>query len=503
MGGSILTIWPHETPHMITAPRLAAFLLLAAPAVASAQGLEPALEAVKTESVRADIHFIASDEMQGRDTPSAEIRIAARYLRSRLMRLGFEEGGTNGYFYEYSLNSSAVDMKGTGVEVEGGPEFELGSDYWFRSRSVREDFSRSGGIVFAGSSEGDRDLDEVEGIQGAWVAFFDSGRSTGRLRRDAEKAGAAGLLLIEGEAGEYGLRFEGNVDRLKKGSVSYPSSRQRDRGRDAELFPMLYLTEGAWAELCEASPLCPEGSSADGWEPERGADLKLNLSDSRKRAGADSVTMENVCGFWRGSDPELSKEVIIVSAHYDHVGARNGEIWNGADDNGSGTCGLLAVSEALAAYGPMRRSIMLIWVSGEEKGLWGSRAWSDNPHLPEGCNPVANLNIDMIGRNEPEKLMITPSPEHEKYNGIVKLMEEFAKLEGFPELLNADDYYHRSDQAMFERLGIPVAFLFSDIHEDYHQPTDTPDKIDCDKIRRVVRTVVRMLDAMQTDKLDF
>ena len=320
MGGSILTIWPHETPHMITAPRLAAFLLLAAPAVASAQGLEPALEAVKTESVRADIHFIASDEMQGRDTPSAEIRIAARYLRSRLMRLGFEEGGTNGYFYEYSLNSSAVDMKGTGVEVEGGPEFELGSDYWFRSRSVREDFSRSGGIVFAGSSEGDRDLDEVEGIQGAWVAFFDSGRSTGRLRRDAEKAGAAGLLLIEGEAGEYGLRFEGNVDRLKKGSVSYPSSRQRDRGRDAELFPMLYLTEGAWAELCEASPLCPEGSSADGWEPERGADLKLNLSDSRKRAGADSVTMENVCGFWRGSDPELSKEVIIVSAHYDHVG---------------------------------------------------------------------------------------------------------------------------------------------------------------------------------------
>ena len=109
----------------------------------------------------------------------------------------------------------------------------------------------------------------------------------------------------------------------------------------------------------------------------------------------------------------------------------------------------------------------------------------------------------MIGRNEPDKLMITPSPEHEKHNGMVKLMTEFAKLEGFPELGNADDYYHRSDQAMFERLGIPVAFLFSDIHEDYHKPTDTPDKIDCDKIRRVVRTVVRMLDGMQTDKLDF
>ena len=109
----------------------------------------------------------------------------------------------------------------------------------------------------------------------------------------------------------------------------------------------------------------------------------------------------------------------------------------------------------------------------------------------------------MIGRNGPEKLMITPSAEHEKYNGMVKFMEDFAKLEGFPKLGNADAYYHRSDQAMFERLGIPVAFLFTDIHDDYHQPTDTPDKVDCDKISRVVRTVVRMLDAMQTDKLDF
>ena len=190
---------------MITAPRLAALLLLllAAPSSASAQGLEPALEAVQTENVRADIHFIASDEMQGRDTPSPEIRIAARYLRSRLMRLGIAEGGTNGYFYEYPLNSSALDMSGTGVEVEGGPKLTLGSDYWFRARSVRADFSRSGGVVLAGSTEGDRDLDELEGLEGSWVVFHDGGRSTGRLRRDAEKAGAAGLLLVEESVGDF------------------------------------------------------------------------------------------------------------------------------------------------------------------------------------------------------------------------------------------------------------------------------------------------------------
>jgi len=489
---------------MIFSPRLALFLLLllASPATVRAQGLEPALDAVVTEHVRADIHFIASDEMRGRDTPSEEIRIAARYLRSRLMRIGFEPGGTNGYFHEYPLNSSGINIDGTNVQVEGGPALKLGTDYWFRARSVRSDFERSGGVLFAGSTDGDRDLDNIDGVEGSWLVFHDAGRSSGRLRRDAEKAGAAGLILLEEETDEYATRFEGSVERLERGSVSYPSERGRSRG-ESELFPSLYLTQDAWGRLLDSSPSHPEGDGSEDWEPKRGTDLKVKMTDSRKSGGAGGVTMENVCGFWRGSDPELSKDVIIVSAHYDHVGVRNGEIYNGADDNGSGTCGLLAVSEALAAYGPMRRSVMLIWVSGEEKGLWGSRAWSDNPHLPEGCKPIANLNIDMIGRNAPDKLMITPSSEHEKYNGMVKLMKDFAKLEGFPELGNADDYYHRSDQAMFERLGIPVAFLFSDIHEDYHQPSDTPDKIDCDKIRRVVRTVVRMLDAMQTDTLDF
>ena len=486
---------------MIHSSRIAALLLLASPALALTQGLEPALEAVSAQHIKSDIFFIASDEMQGRDTPSKEIRIAARYLRSRLVRLGFEGGGRDGFFYEYPLDSSALELAGTGASVEGGPSLSFGADYWFRARSVRADSEFTGGVLFAGSTDADRDIDGLEGIESSWLAFIDDGRSTGRLRRNAERDGATGLILIEPAAGEYAIRFEGSREALVKGSVSYPSDGRR--GDSSAPFPTIHLTRDAWAKLCASSSARPEGVSADAWVPERGTNLAMKLTESRKTKGDGGVIMENVCGFWRGSDPELSKDVIIVSAHYDHVGARDGEIYNGADDNGSGTCGLLAVSEALAAYGPMRRSIMLIWVSGEEKGLWGSRAWSDNPYLPEGCKPVANLNIDMIGRNGPEKLMITPSAEHEKYNGMVKFMEDFAKLEGFPKLGNADAYYHRSDQAMFERLGIPVAFLFTDIHDDYHQPTDTPDKVDCDKISRVVRTVVRMLDAMQTDKLDF
>jgi Zn-dependent M28 family amino/carboxypeptidase len=185
------------------------------------------------------------------------------------------------------------------------------------------------------------------------------------------------------------------------------------------------------------------------------------------------------------------------------VGTKDGQIYNGADDNGSGTCGMLALAEALKAHGPLRRSVLLIWVSGEEKGLWGSEAWNAAPWLPEGARAVADINIDMIGRNDPDELFITPSRKLGKaYNGLVRLAERLAPSEGFGPLKNADAYYRRSDHYNFIQAGIPAAFLFADVHEDYHKPTDTVDKIDFDKIRRVTRLVMRMLSELQADELD-
>jgi Zn-dependent M28 family amino/carboxypeptidase len=164
--------------------------------------------------------------------------------------------------------------------------------------------------------------------------------------------------------------------------------------------------------------------------------------------------------------------------------------------------GLLALAEALSEYGPMRRSVLLLWVSGEEKGLWGSAAWSKAPTLAAGQRAVCDINIDMIGRNAPGKLLITPTREHDEYNGLTRLAESLAPLEGFPELGGCDDYWHRSDHISFaQHLRVPVTFLFADVHADYHKPTDTPDKIDYDKIRRVTRLVLRMLDGLQSDQL--
>ncbi|MEE8468084.1 MAG: M20/M25/M40 family metallo-hydrolase, partial [Planctomycetota bacterium] len=259
--------------------------------------------------------------------------------------------------------------------------------------------------------------------------------------------------------------------------------------------PTIYLSEDAAEALV---------SSAVIEEPVVGQALEFTFRESQKVSEDEGIHLENVCGLWPGSDPELRNEVIIVSAHYDHVGSReNGDIYNGADDNGSGTTGLMAIAEALKAYGPMRRTVMLMWVSAEEKGLLGSAAWTKDPWLPEGMRPLCDINIDMIGRNAPDELGITPTKARPEYNRLTQVAENNRALEGFKELNSADAYWNRSDHANFSRnLGIPVAFLFSDVHEDYHMPTDTVDKIDLDKMRRVTRLVVRMLHDLQADDLD-
>jgi hypothetical protein len=468
----------------------------------AAERLARALPTISSEKIGIDLDFIASDEMAGRDSPSPELRIAARYIRSRLRRLGFAPGAsTSSYLYEYELAQSSLDLEASSltVGVDGSASLELrpGRDYFFSSMTDAFELELEQSVVFCGYGRRD---DFGPEVQGKWALCLDDG--TGRRRRGqtAEAAGAAGLLTFPAEDYDeepYAERFAGAMSAVTAGRVSYPSPEPRRAG-----FPQLFLSRDAGLSVLASAPVRP-AEAADAWIPELGTELGLVAHEQRRGANADGrVTLENVCGFWPGADPQRAGEVIIVSAHYDHVGQRGAEIFNGADDNGSGTCGLLALAEGLAAYGPLDRSVLLIWVSAEEKGLLGSKAWADAPWLPEGTRPVANINIDMIGRNAPDQLLYTPTEALEQYyNGLAAVTEALAGSEGFTDLGSADAYYFRSDQAEFERLGIPVMFLFADIHDDYHQPTDTPDKIDTDKVRRVVRLVLRMLVELEGHEL--
>ena len=199
---------------------------------------------------------------------------------------------------------------------------------------------------------------------------------------------------------------------------------------------------------------------------------------------------ENILAYIEGS--EKPNEIIVVSAHYDHVGMNNGQIYNGADDDGSGTVGVMAIAEAFhkakkAGHGP-KRSILFLHVTGEEKGLFGSSYYSDNPIFPL-ANTVADLNIDMIGRVDPlhkdnpnfvyvvgsEMLSSQLKEAVEKANKATHNLYLDYK---YDDPKDPDRIYYRSDHYNFAKHNIPIAFFFDGIHEDYHKATDTPDKID-------------------------
>ncbi|MEW6072169.1 MAG: M28 family peptidase [Planctomycetota bacterium] len=484
-------------------------LVLGRPAGAQAPAaVEPrlaaALDSIEAAHLAADLHFFASDEMRGRDTPSHEQRLAARFLVARLQRLGIAPGAEGGYLQTYPLFSRRLDPEGSRVTIQAGEArtaLAFGADYYFSSGRSLFPLDLAAETIFGGSG-GKEELAGVE-VAGRWVVCRDgAGVSAARRRRVVEQAGAAGLIVLPDPAAAgdpFAARFGSVARAAVHGGVLYPAEKAVERASTPG-FPEIFLGRAGAGALLEASPARGE-TPVEAWTPAVGTPLGVRVHEERRGLGL--IDAENVCGFWRGSDPELWKEVVILSAHYDHVGARGETVYHGADDNGSGSIGLLAVAEALARYGPLRRSVLFLWVSGEEKGLFGSRAWTEHPWLPEGARPMCNLNIDMIGRNAPDSLKVTPSPDHPAYSFLTRLAEMAAPLEGFAPLGSADEYWQRSDHVNFsERLDIPVAFLFTDIHEDYHQPTDTPDKIDYDKMRRVCRVVVRVLDGLQADQFD-
>lgn len=209
----------------------------------------------------------------------------------------------------------------------------------------------------------------------------------------------------------------------------------------------------------------------------------------KKRGGGNLPDSENILAFIEGS--EKPEEIVVISAHYDHIGTKNGVVYNGADDDGSGTVAVMEIAKAFqaakkAGNGP-KRSILFLHVTGEEHGLFGSDFYSTNPVFPL-ANTVVDLNIDMIGRDDAanrgkQYVYVIGS---EMLSSELKVINEAANKKTVNLELNykyddpndPDRLYYRSDHYNFAKNNIPVAFFFDGIHEDYHKPSDKPEKID-------------------------
>ena len=216
----------------------------------------------------------------------------------------------------------------------------------------------------------------------------------------------------------------------------------------------------------------------------------------------DLVQTENVVAIIEGSD--IPDEYIIISAHLDHIGINNDLVNNGADDDGSGTVALLEIAEAFqeaktAGHGP-KRSVIFLHVTGEEKGLLGSKYYTENP-LYDLDKTIVDLNVDMIGRLDPKRKDKDPnyiyligsdkiSQELHEISEAANKMYTQIKLDyTYNDENDPNRFYYRSDHYNFAKKNIPVIFYFNGTHEDYHQPTDTPDKINYEMLEKRIHLI--------------
>jgi Zn-dependent M28 family amino/carboxypeptidase len=463
--------------------------------------LREAAETITPADMYARIEYVASDHMRGRDTPSPELEIVAGYLVNQYKLMGLQPAGENGTFYQwYSLPLRRLSATGARLRFagRGGAQSPaLGRDFWAAGGTRSE---LTGGLVFVG--RGQESATAAGTLQGRVAVMALPGRMSrdfriarGQLRNAARRAGAVAAVYV--------LDPTWTADSVAKYGAPQP---MRSLGEELA-YPEFYLTQDAARRLFTAAGLDLQrlwaGAEAASFHP-------VPLPGVTATAGlpietVDAARAPNVVAMIPGSDPRLRNEYVVISAHMDHVGVGrpvNGDsIYNGADDDASGTTGILEVAEAFSRLGQRpKRSIVFLHVSGEEKGLLGSQWFVEHPTLPL-AQIVANINMDMIGRNDPGSVVVIGKG----YSSLGPLADRVAAAHPELRLALSDDpwpqerFFFRSDHYSFARKEIPAIFFFSGVHADYHQPSDEVEKIDTDKAARIARMVFYVANEIAND----
>jgi len=490
-----------------------------------------AVDTISANQIKDYLSFIASDEMEGRDTPSRGLDLSAKFLATNLARWGFKPAGDNGSFFQrIDLQRNRADSGQTKVEYNGRTLIG-GTDYLPAGGSGNVTTQ----IVFAGSGwfVKSKEIDAYKGVDptGKIAVIFGAPNMAPRgvSRADLGKQGEDSI-----NPSDYG-RSKGVVGLIYVPDFQYLANWQRNRQRLMERGS----TVVAKFQTQTSTPLpsiviSPEMANAIFAGERQSASVIFNasygtslptpfpMSDQKKVTlnvanNVETIPTQNVVAVWEGSDPVLKAEYVALGAHYDHVGTGcppvgDDAICNGADDDGSGTTALLGMAEALAkAPTRPKRSILFVWHCGEEKGLWGSRYFVEYPTVPLN-QIVAQINIDMIGRS---KKAGDTNPRNSELTGpdAVYLIGSTMMSTELGELVNSvnksflnitfdtryDDpkdpnrFFFRSDHYNYARKGIPIIFFFDGVHEDYHRAGDTADKIDYQKMERITRTIYMTL----------
>lgn len=477
------------------------------------------METISRNDLEAHLSFLASDVTEGRATGEPGLAIAGEYIASQFRRIGLTPlVNNNSFFQRYELvktkmgneNHLALLLDYGSSSVKESFQYE--EDFFVSPRGLTGNIEIQAPIVYAGYGiaakeynyndysgisvencvvlilDGEPDLDNPNRFNGS----LDTRYADIREKLSQAKTNGASAILIAANPKSDEL-FTDKVKRWKKWlrreSMSLPTSEPN--------VPVLTISQTTADKILAETgktlrdlqiELESEGKSNS--RPISNSYIRLNINLNK-----ESIVSNNVAGYFPGSDPFIGHETIVVSAHYDHVGKNaEGKIYYGADDNGSGTSALMEIAEAITKNNTTpRRGFLFLAVSGEERGLLGSQYYVKRPLVPLS-NTVADLNIDMIGRNASDSVYIIGSNMisqdlHEINEYAANQIDNMFLNYRYNSKDDPERFYYRSDHYNFAQFGIPIVFYFAGIHDDYHKPTDTIEKIDFQKLEKVSRLV--------------
>ena len=474
--------------------------------------------AITANRLYAHLQFVASDEMEGRDTPSRGLNAVAKYIASQMMQWGLKPMGDDGtYFQKIALKSPIVDTAGTSVTV-AGTALKYGDNYYASTDAGTFD----GQMVFLPTAwekkdDPDSPYSKVD-VKGKIIVAM-NGRPDGITRADmragkalspqaaAAKHGAIGFIFISSSQDGW----DDSVQQSTKGGNPRPPSNEEPSDPappsvivKPDALGSLFAGESMSLDDLQKHMVDKAWPAAFAFSSSKTAHVGVVVNDN-------TVWTQNVVAELDGTDPKLKNEYVAMGAHMDHLGMRRSGtgdlIYNGADDDGSGTVSVLEIAHAFAEGPKTKRSLIFVWHCGEEKGLWGSTYFTNHPTVPI-TSIVAQLNIDMIGRskkdgdtNPANKVLTGPhaiylvgttrmsSELGAEAKDVNKKMYDLTYDFTYDDLNNPERIFFRSDHYNYALWGIPILFWFDGVHEDYHRVGDEVEKIDFQKMEMVARTV--------------
>jgi Zn-dependent M28 family amino/carboxypeptidase len=508
----------------------------------TAQQRAPQIESIRQEDLRADLFFLAGDSLRGRLTDTEENRASADFIRSRFERMGLKGAGPAGsFFQQYNLMTATVgDSTTNGLEIGAGDgmarRFRLGQEFYPHRFSASGTATGSVAFVGFGISAPHLGYDDYNGdVKGKIVLALDhepgerdpnspfDGLVTSepstvwRKALAAQEKGAVAVLFVNDVHNHPGTaNFEATARNYWPEKPPHLLSYTLASWADRIHIPVAQISPALAASLVAATgrtfeDLAKSAETPHGLAPVALAGTRLVLHTAVDR---HLVPDRNVVALLEGSDPRLKNEWVIVSAHYDHNGADGTQIFNGADDNGSGVVAMIEIAEAyaLAAKDGQRpkRSILFASWNSEERGLLGAWAYTEQPLAPLDTI-AAVLNMDMIGRNEEipvgggARFGGLEVQTAESNNNALNLMA-FSKVPDITAVVekanggigldlkkrydnNSSNLLRRSDQWPFLQRGVPAMGFITGLHPDYHTVYDRPEKINYVKMEKITRLV--------------